>query len=263
MSPCTTCRKPRSSHTRDNWLACRAWESQHCMICSRPHSAHTPAEWDRCHTSCFVCKQPTDGHTSDQTAECSRLREEREQRRPRSPYCGVCLLEWDHPAAFHHVECIRRAELPIDVCHICARPMEDHNSGEVAVCASVPVDTCPVCSRPMEAHTPSQVQTCASAFGAAMAGRPIRAWLLRFPLNPRLWAVVALLICVSGWRRGEDLWALAGFLLVCGFVHTVVWNTVKRLRAMAALLVALLMVAAMVWAGPWLATWWPIGVTIE
>ena len=96
-----------------------------------------------------------------------------------------------------------------------------------------------------------------------MAGRPIRAWLLRFPLNPRLWAVVALLICVSGWRRGEDLWALAGFLLVCGFVHTVVWNTVKRLRAMAALLVALLMVAAMVWAGPWLATWWPIGVTIE
>ncbi len=260
---CTTCRKPRSDHTRTDWLACRAWESKHCMICRRPHSNHTPAERDRCHTSCFTCKQPTDRHTADQTAECARLREEDQQRRPKPPYCGVCLLEWDHPAAFRHVECVRRAELPIDVCHICARPMEDHTNAEVAVCVSAPVETCPVCGRPMEAHTPSQVQTCASVFGAAMADRPFRAWLLRFPLNPRLWATVALLLCVAGWRAGAGLWGLGGFLLVCGLVHTVLWNTVKRLPTVAALLVVGLLVAALVWAGPGLATWWPIGVAID
>ena len=105
------------------------------MICRRPHSDHTPSERDRCDTSCFTCKQPTDWHTADQTAECSRLLEE---RRPKSQYCGVCLLDWDHPAAFGHVECIHRAELPINVCHICARPMEGHTHTDVEVCASVP-----------------------------------------------------------------------------------------------------------------------------
>ena len=134
MANCRACRQPRSGHTLADWLACSAWERKHCMICRRPHSAHSPADRDRCHTSCFTCKQPTDGHTDDQTAECARLREERQQRRPESPYCGVCLLKWDHPAALRHVECVRLAELPINVCHICARPMEDHTPAEVEVC---------------------------------------------------------------------------------------------------------------------------------
>ena len=273
MANCRTCRAPRSGHTRADWLACSAWGRKHCMICRRPHSAHSSADRDRCHTSCFTCKQPTDGHTDVQAADCARLREERQQRQPKSPYCGVCLLEWDHPAALRHVECVRRAELPIDVCHICARPMEDHTPAEVEVCAASPFppsssqvlhsDACRVCGRPLDAHTPSQVETCSSAFATAMRGRPFRAWLLRFPLNPRLWAMVALLLSITGWRTGAGLWSLVGFLLVCGLVHTVLWNTVKKLSAVAALLAVGLLIAAAAWSWPWLATWWPFGITVD
>ena len=35
MANCRTCRKPRSGHTRTDWLACSAWEREHCMICRR------------------------------------------------------------------------------------------------------------------------------------------------------------------------------------------------------------------------------------
>ena len=115
----------------------------------------------------------------------------------------------------------------------------------------------------MENHTLSQVETCASAFGAAVAGHPFRAWLLRFPLNPRLWAMVALLLCLTGWRAGAGLWPLVGFLLVCGLVHTVLWNTVKRLPTVAAVLVVGLLVAAAVWSWPSLAPWWPVGISID
>ena len=269
MANCRTCREPRSGHTRADWLACSAWGRKHCMICRRPHSAHSPADRDRCDTSCFTCKQPTDWHTDSATAECARLYGERQ---PKSPYCGVCLLERDHPAALRHVECVQRAELPINVCHICARPMEDHTPAAVEACAASPFppsssqaplsDACPVCGQPIEAHTPSQVETCSSVFETAMAGGPFRAWLLRIPLNPRLWAMAALLLCINGWRAGADLGSLVGLLLVFGLVHTVLWNTVKRLSTAAALLAVGLLVASAVWSWPWLATWWPVGIAI-
>ena len=175
--------------------------------------------------------------------------------------CIICGRGIDTHTAADVGRCtVEAVAVGIHPCRFCGRLLQDHTPSQRETCAPAYEAAataagdplyCPVCGRLMMEHTPSQIETCHSAFGAAATDDPVRAWLLHFPLNPRLWAGITLLVCLAGWRSGAGLWPLVRLTLATGLVHTVLRQSVKRRPWW----VTLAVVGLLGWSAQWWGAW--------